>query len=54
MVRHSFLIRTFIGSNPFIPVREKMAEWLKALDCKSFGNFLRRFESYFFQKKIVV
>lgn len=26
-----------------------MTEWLKVIDCKSIGEFLRRFESYFFQ-----
>ena len=28
-----------------------MTEWLKVVDCKSIRIFLRRFESYFFQKQ---
>ncbi len=36
-VRLSFLVRLFEGSIPSIPIFEKMAEWLKAVDCKSIG-----------------
>lgn len=28
--------------------QEKVAEWLKAVDCKFIGNFLRGFKSLFF------
>ncbi len=36
-LRHWFLISIFVGSSPTVPVFGKMAEWLKAIDCKSIG-----------------
>jgi NADH-quinone oxidoreductase subunit A len=52
MVRPSFLVRLFKGSNPFTLIIEKMAEWSKATDCKSARFPFHRFKSYFFQKSI--
>ena len=31
-----------------------MAEWFKAVDCKSIDLFRRRFKSYFFLKKFCI
>ncbi len=35
-----------IGSSPIGCTQEAVAEWLKAVDCKSIEVILRRFESY--------
>lgn len=56
-LEYSQMVKAFVfdtniyGFNSFYSsiVLEKMAERLKAIDCKSVGKFLRRFESYFFQ-----
>ena len=47
MARHSFLVRTFGGSNPSIP-SEEMAEGFKAADCKSVGFSIAGSNAAFF------
>jgi hypothetical protein len=49
MVKQFTVNEWSVGSNPTMG-EERMAEWLKAVNCKFTNDYFHRFKSYFFQR----